>query len=125
MLSKHWDLLKILPMITSLLMTYGSTPFDPKVTIRGITQDILTNGLSTTPHCSHHLHTKLHISTYYYTCKHKNMSHPPQEGRNRSLAYCTFLGVLWQMCHSWITYRTFRRTIMGRPNGISGKYQES
>ena len=81
MLSKHWDLPKILPMITNLLMTYGSTPFDPKVSIYGNTHDILTNGLSTTPHSSsHHLHTKLHISTYYYTCKHKNMSHPPQEG---------------------------------------------
>ena len=91
MLSKYWDLIKILPMITNLLMTYGSTPFDPKGNIYGNTHDTLTNGLSTTPHSSyHHLHTKLHISTYYYACKHKNMSHPPQEG---SLAYCTLLGV--------------------------------
>ena len=100
MLSKHWNLLKTLPMITNLLMTYGSTPFDPKANIYGNTPDILMNGLSTTPHSSsHHLHTKLHISTYYYACKHKNMSHPPQEGSNRNLAYCTVLGVLWQMCH--------------------------
>ena len=128
MLSKYWDLPKILPMITNLLMTYGSTPFDPKVSIYGNTHDIPTNGLSTTPHSSsHHLHTKLHISMYYYTCKHKNMSHPPNEGRNRSLAYCTLLGVLWQMCHAWITYGMVRRIVqmMGRPNGTSGKYQES
>ena len=32
------------------------------------------------------------------------MSHPPQEGSSRSLAYCTLLGVLWQMYHAWITY---------------------
>ena len=76
-LRKHWDHIKILPMITNLLMTYGSTPFDPKVNIYGTTHDILLNGLSTTPHpSSHHLHTKLHISTDYYTCMHKNMSHP-------------------------------------------------
>ena len=50
MLSKHWDLLKILSMITNLLMTCDS--------IYGNTHDILTNGLSTTPHSSsHHLHT--------------------------------------------------------------------
>ena len=53
---------------------------------------------------STHLQTKLHISTYYYTCQHKTMPHPPQEGSNRSLAYSTLLGVLWQMCHAWITY---------------------
>ena len=70
MLSKHWDLVK---------MTYGLTPFDPKVNIYGNTQDVLTNELSITPHSStHHLHTKLHISTYHYACKHKNMSHPQQ-----------------------------------------------
>ena len=34
-------------------------------------------------------------STYYYTCQHKYVSHPPQEGSNRSLAYCTLLGILW------------------------------
>ena len=94
MLSKHWGIIKILPMITNLLMTYGSTPFDPKVNIHGNTHDILTNGLSTTPQSSSlHLHTKLRIPTYYYACKYKNMSHPPQEGSNRSFAYCTLLGV--------------------------------
>ena len=111
-LSKHWEIIKILPMITNLLMTYGSTPFDPKVNIYGNTHDILTNGLSSTPHSSsHHIYTQLHISTYYYSCKHKNMSHPPHEGSNRSLAYCTLLGVLWQMCHAWTTYGTVRRTV--------------
>ena len=127
-LSKHWDLIKILPMITNLLMTYGSTPFDPKVNIYGNTHGTLTNGLSTTPHSSsHHLHTKLHISIYYYACKHKNMSHPPQEGSNISLAYCTLLGVLWQMCHAWITYGMVRRNVqmMGKLGGTSGKYQET
>ena len=46
MLSKHWDHIKILPMITNMLMTNGSTPFDPKVNIYGNTHDTLTNGLS-------------------------------------------------------------------------------
>ena len=127
-LSKYWDLIKILPMITNLHITYGSTPFDPKANSYGNTHDNLTNGSSTTPHSSsHHLHTKLHISTYYYACKHKNMSHPPQEASNRSLAYCTLLGVLWQMSHSWITYGMFRRTlqIMGILGGTRGKYQET
>ena len=53
----------------------------------------------TTPHSIfHHLHTHIHtyyISTYYYTCQHKNMLYPPQEGSNRSLTYGTLLGVLW------------------------------
>ena len=46
---------------------------------------------------------------------------------NRSLAYCTLLGVLWQMCHAWITYGTVRRTVqrMGKLGGTSGKYQET
>ena len=29
----------------------------------------------------------------------------------RSLAYCTLLGVLWQMYHAWITYGMVRRTV--------------
>ena len=44
MLSKYWDLIKILPMITNLHITYGSTPFDPKVNIYENIHDILTNG---------------------------------------------------------------------------------
>ena len=127
MLSKHWEIIKILPMITNLLMTYGSTPFDPNVNLYGTTHDILTNGLLTLPHTwSHHLHTKLHIPTNYYACKHKNMSHPPQEGSNSSLAYCTLLGVLWQMHQAWITNGTVTRTFqtMGKLGGTSGKYQE-
>ena len=126
MLSKHRDLIKIPLMITNL--TYGSTPIDPKANIYGNTHDILTNGSSTTPHSnSHHLLTKLHIPTYYYACKHKNMAHPPQEGSNRSLAYCTLLGVLWQMCHAWITYGMVGRNVqmMGKLGGTSGKYQET
>ena len=35
MLSKHWDLLKILPMITNLLMTCGPTPVMPRSTFMG------------------------------------------------------------------------------------------
>ena len=68
----------------------------------------------------------LHTSTYY-TCMHKNMSHPPQEGSNRSLAYCTLLGVLWQMCYAWIIYGMVRRTvqILGKFGGTCGKYQET
>ena len=37
------------------------------------------------------------------------MTHPPQEWSNRSLAYSTLLGVLWQMCHAWITYGMVRK----------------
>ena len=74
---------------------------------------------------SKHTHTKLHISTYSYACQHKNMSHPPQEGSNRSLAYCTLLGVLWLMCHAWITYGTIRRTVqMLGGLGVSSKKQQ-
>ena len=115
-------------MITNLLMTYGATPFDPKTNMYGNTHYILTYGPSTTPHSSsHHLHTKLHIPTYYCGCKHKNMSHPPQEGSNRSLAYGTLLGVLWQMCHAWITYGLDRRSVqtLGKLGGTNGKYQET
>ena len=128
MLSKHWDIIKFLPMIPNLRMTYGSTPFDPKVNIYGNTHDILTDGLSITPHStSHHLHTKLHIPTYDYAHKHKNMSHPPQGGSNRSLAYSTLLCVLWQMCHAWITYGMVRRMfqMMGKLGGTNEKYQET
>ena len=35
-----------------------------------------------------------------------------QHPSNRSLAYCTLLDVLWQMCHAWITYAMLRRTIL-------------
>ena len=31
------------------------------------------------------------------------MSHPPEEGSNRSLPSWTLLAVLWQICHVWIT----------------------
>ena len=31
---------------------------------------------------------------------------------NRSSAYCTLLGVLWQTCHAWITYGVVRRIVM-------------
>ena len=40
------------------------------------------------------------------------MSHQPQEGSNRSLAYCTLLDVLWQMYHTEITYGMLRRAIL-------------
>ena len=54
------------------------------------------------------------------------MSPPPQEGSNRSLAYCTLLGFLWQMSHAWITYGMVRRTVeMLDKLGTSGKYQET
>ena len=39
-----------------------------------------------------------------YNVKYNDMSHQPQEGSNRSLAYCTLLDVFWQMCNEWITY---------------------
>ena len=106
--------------------------FGLKTNSYGNTHVIPIDGLSTTQLSSfHHLqththtHTKLHISTYYYACQHKNMSHPPQEVSNRSLAYCTLLGVLWQMSHAWITYGTVRRTVqmMGR-SGVSSKKQQ-
>ena len=44
---------------------------------------------------------------------------------NRNLAYCTLLGVLWQICHAWILYGTFRRTVltMARLGGTSRKNQ--
>ena len=75
-------------------MTYGSTPFDPKANIYGNTDDILTNGSSTTPDSSsHHLHTKLHIPTYFYACKHKNMSRPPQEG----------ITEVWHIAQIWVS----------------------
>ena len=43
------------------------------------------------------------------------------------MAYCTLLGVLWQMFHAWITYGTFRRTFqtLGKLGGTSGKYQDT
>ena len=55
------------------------------------------------------------------------MSHPPQEGSNRSLAYCTLLGVLWHMCHAWITHGMVGRNVqtMGKLGGTSGKFQEA
>ena len=41
----------------------------------------------------------------------QDMSHPPQEGSNRSLPSGTLLSVLWQMCHVWITYATVSGSI--------------
>ena len=102
-LCKHWDLLKILPMI-NLLMTCGPAHLIPRSAFMEKPMDILINELSTTPHSSfHHLHTsthkKLYISTYYYTCQHKSIPCPPQEGSSRSLEYCTLLGI-WDPCGS-------------------------
>ena len=101
MLSKHWDLLKTLPMITSLLMNC-----DPTILFRRsalMETSMLSIYRVIYPHHTlkisgiyTHTHTQiiLHISTYG-TCQHKSMPHPPQEGSNRILAYCTLLGVLW------------------------------
>ena len=98
MLRKHWDLYKILPMITKLLMALvpplcsqgqhlWKHPCCPNIWV--IYHTTLKFPSST------HTHTIiLHISTYY-TCQHKIMPHPPQEASNRSLAYCALLGVLW------------------------------
>ena len=38
--------------------------------------------------------------------------HEGSHTNNRSLAYCTLLGVLWQMCHAWITYGMVRRIVL-------------
>ena len=43
------------------------------------------------------------------TCR--KQGHNSMDCCNRSLAYPTLLGVLWQMCHAWITYGMVRRTI--------------
>ena len=67
----------------------------------------LTNGI----HITHsripsptQKYTYLHITFYScHTYLYKNMSHPLQEGSNRSLPRWTLLDVLWQMCHVWIT----------------------
>ena len=67
MLRKHWDLIKILKMITNLLMICVPTPSVPRSALNGNTHDTLINGLSTTPHSSfHHLHTHTHTITYLY-----------------------------------------------------------
>ena len=52
------------------------------------------------------------------------MSHPPQEGSNRSLPSWTLLAVLWQMCHVWITYRTSSGSVL-MMDKLSRKYQKS
>ena len=99
MLSKHWDLFKILPMITNLLMTCGPTTLFPRSAC--METPMLSQYMCYLPHCTQvsiiYAHTHkivLHISTYY-TCQHKSMPHPPQEGSNRSSAYWTLLHVLW------------------------------
>ena len=97
-------------------MTYGSTPFDPNINLYGTSHDILTNGLLTIPHTrSHHLHTILHIPTYYYACKHKKMSHPTQEG----------VTAVWHIAHFWISYGrcTMHGLPMGRSQGLSRRWE--
>ena len=51
------------------------------------------------------------------------MSHPPQEGSNRSLPSWTLLAVLWQVCHVWITDWIVSGSILviGRPSYTKGK----
>ena len=121
MLSKHWDIIRILPIVTSLLMTYGSTPFDPKVNSYGNTHDIQTNGLSTTPHSScHHLHTKLHITTYYYSCKQNYISlHIIIHVSTRTCHIHHKRGVteVWHIVHFWVSYG--RCSMPGSPIGWS------
>ena len=110
MLSKHWEHIKIFPMIQKLLITCGPITLIPRSATEEIPKSS-KNFTHTTHKVSSHqnvsptqnskfqsstcAHTKLHISTHYFTCQYKNMSHPPQEGSNRSLAYFTLLDVLW------------------------------
>ena len=63
-----------------------------------------------------HTHTKLHISTYYYTCQHKNMSHPPQEGVTE----------VWHIAHFWVSYGrcTMPRLPMGQSEGLSRQWAD-
>ena len=96
MISQYWELIKIFPMITNLLMTCGPTTLFPRPAF--METPMLSYYMAHHTQVSityRHTHTIIfHISTYY-TCQHKSMPHPPQEGSNRSLAYCTLLGVLW------------------------------
>ena len=127
MLSKHWEHIKILfPMIQKLLITCGpitliprsaterylSLPNDPSILhIRFKPPRIFyPNYIQDSSHL--HIHTQNYIYILLLHVKYNNMPHPPQEGSNRSLAYCTLLDVLWQMCHSWIMYGMLRRTIL-------------
>ena len=99
MMSKHWDLIKILPMTTRLLMTCGPITFFQGQHLWKCPcypNKWVINTTLKFPSSTHtHTHTQLHFSTYYYPCQHKNMSQLAQEGSNRSLASCTLLGVLW------------------------------
>ena len=95
----------------STLMTYGSTPFDPKANIYGNTHDILTNGSSTTPHSSsHHLHTKLHIPTYYYAST-----------RTCHIHHKRGVTEVWHIAHFWVYYGrcAMPGSPMGRSEGLS------
>ena len=73
MLSKHWDHIKILHMITKLLITcvMWSHQFDPMVSIYGNTHIIQINGLSTPHSTFHHLHTHTHTLSTLSTHTHK------------------------------------------------------
>ena len=57
-------------------------------------QEVWDPDLAEQLHTHKHTHKTLHISTYYYACQQKNMSHPPQEGSNRS----------WLIAHLWVSY---------------------
>ena len=77
-----------------------------------------------------HIHHRRGVTEdkYFMCCRmYESDMTKPCSITNRSLAYCTLLGVLWQMCHAWITYGTVRRTVqtMGKLGGTSGKYQET
>ena len=105
MLGKHWDLIKILPMTTKLLMTCGPIPLFPRSAFMetpiGYQHHTQVSSIYT------HMHTKLHISTYYYTCQHKSMPHSPHEGSKEA----------WHIAHFWVSYD--RCATPGLPMGWS------
>ena len=101
MLSKHWEHIKIFPMIQKLLITCGPIILIPRSATKETPKSSSLIGSST--QCSR-FPSSIHVPTYYtsihHACQLKNMPHPPEEGSNRSLPHGTLLEVSWQMCHA-------------------------
>ena len=98
------------PMIQKLLITCGPITFIPRSATEEIpksskyythtihkvsNQQKLSQSHNTQNFDDWHTYTELHVSLFIRHVNTKNMPHPPQEGSNRSLAYCTLLSVSW------------------------------
>ena len=120
MLSKHWEHIKVFPMIQQLLITCGPITLIPRQATEEVSKPPKYWVTTSHPKTFTIHSTPLHI-TYKIIIhvKAKVMPHPPSEGSNRSLPHCTLLVVSWQMYHAWNTHGISARVALTKPDYVT------